>query len=71
MGNAYQITVCEHCDKPTDCTRSIMVHRAANFALAAALLSDRKNTFKMVAKQFCGHCGGHLPCGCGHPTPQS
>lgn len=71
MGNVYHIAMCSHCDRPIDCTQNIMVHRAVNFEKAAKLLNEPKNTFEMVARQFCAYCGGHIPCGCDHPDPQA
>jgi len=47
----------------------VMVHGADNFGLAVGMLKEGL-PMGTVRRQFCGNCGGRLPCGCSNPHPQ-
>jgi len=83
--NVYYATICENCKKPTAMNVKIMVHGADNLNLAMKLLErqlvetegvnihevDIEQLVIEVKKQFCGYCGGHMPCGCPKPYSQA
>jgi len=47
----------------------VMVHGAENYEKAVNMFKNGM-TMNEVQKEFCGFCGGKLPCGCSNPYPQ-
>lgn len=67
--NVYIITRCPNCKEPVVIEDRIMVHGAKN---ATDVMGRIRNNdlIEDIGKEYCGHCGNKLPCGCSNPTPQ-
>lgn len=69
--NNYTITKCTHCSKPIVVNEegTISTHGESNRTIAMDRIS-KGESIQSIAKDFCGYCGGLMPCGCGNPRPQ-
>jgi len=70
VGNVYNVGICPICKAPIELEDTVMVEGSDNYELAIRMLADGKSV-QEVQKEFCGYCGGHIPCGCPSPCPQS
>ncbi len=71
--NAYTLMQCPYCDKVIELggedTLTVMVHGAKNVQEITDRIKKGEPMFR-IAPDFCGNCGGKLPCGCNDPQAQ-
>ena len=72
MSNVYRITQCPECKHVFDKEESdsIMLHGAVAMDIFYSKLRKEKKSLTILKKEFCAHCGEHIPCGCGNPCSQ-
>ena len=70
--NTYVMTRCSNCSEAIVVSErgTIMAHGAtnANEVIRRICLGE---VLTSIAKDFCGYCGGKMPCGCDNPSPQN